>query len=337
LTGLSTGVPIYDFGRTKGRVAEALGRVRESESAERTVRDRIVLGVRRAYYGYLIATGIVRVARESVERLEVHAAQAREMVKRGVRPPIEVPRTEAELTKAKVRLIAAQNSERVARFVLDNAIGETTLGRYDIPEDRAGEVVVGDLKDFLAIALEMRPELAEIRGRVDANQGRLDFATGSYWPAFAGTASVNLRGVGGSGNWMNYDAGFMLVWPLFEGNLYKKQAEEARARLRSLDATREELRQRIELEVRAAYATLLSAEEQITAAKAAAFHAEENLKLATARFRAGLAQIIELADGEELHTAAQATFVKSIYDYKIAAADLERAVGRRLPTRPKPN
>ena len=177
----------------------------------------------------LVARAIVRVAKESVDRLAVHAAMADEMVKRGVRNPIEVPRTQAELAKARGRLIAADNEERVARVVLDNAIGERTAGKYELADDRTEWRVLGSLPDFVDIALRLRPELAELRGRVDANLGRLEEARGGYFPTLSATASANLRGVGGFGNWFNYDAGLVLTWPIFEGYLYQKTTEATKA------------------------------------------------------------------------------------------------------------
>jgi outer membrane protein len=329
----TTGIPIWDFGRTRGRVREAEGSLRESEAFERTQRDRVVLGVRRAYYGALVANALVRVARESVARLEVYAAQANEMVQRGVRPPIEVPRTQAELARARARLILARNDAVVARQVLDNAIGVRTTGRYELVDDRQETRVVATLEELLPIAMDARPEIAEHRGRVLANEGQLETATSQYYPILSGTAGINVRGVGGFGSPMNYDAGMLATWPLFDGYLAKRQADEARARRRGLDWSLEELRQRIELEVRSAYAVLQTAGESIAAARLAAYHSEENLKLAVARFRQGLSQIIELADAEALFISAQADVVRAIYDYKIADANLERAVGRRLPRR----
>jgi outer membrane protein TolC len=242
-----------------------------------------------------------------------------------------VPRTQAALAQARGRLIVAQNDEQVARVVLDNAIGAETSTKYQLVDDRTEWRLGGTLENFLALAMSLRPELAELRGRLGQVEGRLEWARGGYYPALAGTASVNARGTGGAGNFFNYDVGALMVWNIFEGYLYRNQVQEANERMKSLNWSGVELQQRIELEVRAAHAQLQSAAESIAAARVTAMHAEENLKLATARFRSGLAPIIELADAEELQVTAAAALVRAIYDYKIAAANLERAVGRRLP------
>lgn len=332
ISGISSGIPIADFGRTHGRVRSAQGLVQESEAAEATARQRLVAGVARAYYGALAARALVQTAQQSVERLTVYAAQAEEMVRAQLRNPIDVPRAQAALASARGRLLTLRNDERVALAVLENAIGARALGRYDLVEDTSDWRVLGSLQAHLAAALRIRPELAELRGRLVAASGRLETARGGYYPSLGGTASVNGRGTGGFGNYFNYDAGLLFVWPLFEGYRSREEALQATARWRALDATEQGLLQRIELEVRTAHARLQAAAESITASRATARHAGENLRLARGTFRAGLASILVLADAEELFTTASVSSVRARYAYKLAAADLERAVGGRIPT-----
>ena len=334
LAGLSLSLPLHDFGRTKGRVQEAEGRTFESAAAEQTAREQILVGVRRAYYRVLGAQAIVRIEEESVARLSVHAETALAMVGGGLRTPIEVPRTKAELARAQARLIGARNAVKVARVVLDNAIGERTEGRYRLADARGEAQVAGTLEALLAMGRQHRPELVELRGRRTSTLGRLQWARGNYYPSISASASVNVRGVGGFGNGFNYDAGLVLSWRVFDGYLYRSEVLATKARLRNLEAARDELRQRIELEIRRAHADVETLAEAIPVVRAAERFARENLRLATARFRGGLSPIIELADAEALFATAQANVIRALHEYQIAAATLERAVGRRLPTGP---
>lgn len=332
MTGFSTAVPIHDFGRTRGRVNEALSNVKEGEATERTVRERIIFAVRRAYYGVLVSRSAVRVAKEAVERLTKYAAQAQEGVKQGLRRPIEVPRTQAELARARVRVVGAENEEKIAWVQLGNALGEQVEGRFDLFNDASvNDKMNAPVEALLVKAYNVRPELEEQRHRIRAMEGRVESARGNYYPTLSLSATVNLRGTGGVGNYLNFDGAVLLSWPLFEGNLFKKQEEEARARLRSLDAATEEIRQRIEFEVRTAHAQVKSAEEFIRAAQAAFAHAKENQRLATESFTRGLTTVVELADAEELYLVSELGVIRSTFELRLALTNLERAVGEAVP------
>lgn len=335
LAGISTNIPITDFGRTQGRVRAAQGALLEREASGLTVRQRVIAGVQRAYYGVLAARAIVGVSAQSVTRLTVYAREAEALVRAKLRAPIDVFRTKAALASARERLIEAQAEEQVARGVLDNALGRRAAAPLEPADDATEWRLATDERALLLLAFHARPELGELRGRLVSMEGRLQAARGGYYPALAGTASVSGRGTGGFGNYFNYDAGALLLWPIFEGYLYRNQALEASAHLKGLGFSGRELLQRIEMEVRTAHALLDTAEQLGAAARAAAVHADENLRLARARFRAGLSPILELADAEELFISAHASVFRAHYDYKIAAANLERAVGRRLPVRPR--
>ena len=332
MTGFSTAVPIYDFGRTRGRVNEALSGVKEGEATERTVRERIIFAVRRAYYSVLVSRGAVRAAEEAVERLAKYAAQAQEGVKQGLRRPIEVPRTQAELARARVRVVAAQNEVKIAWVQLSNALGEQVEGRFELFNDaNVNDRVDAPVESCLVKAYNARPELAEQRHRIQAMHGRVESTQGNYYPTLSASAAVNLRGTGGVGNYVNFDGAVLLSWPLFEGNLFKKQEEEARARLRSLDAATEEIRQRIEFEVRTAHAQVKSAEQFIRAAQAAFSHAKDNHRLATESFTRGLTSVVELADAEELFLVSELNVIRSTFDVRLSLTNLERAVGEPVP------
>jgi outer membrane protein TolC len=68
--------------------------------------------------------------------------------------------------------------------------------------------------------------------------------------------------------------------------------------------------------------------ERIKANEAAAAAAKENLDLANGRYQVGVGSIIEVTDAQTLYTDAQTTYIRAIYDYKIADAQFTRALGK---------
>jgi outer membrane protein TolC len=49
--------------------------------------------------------------------------------------------------------------------------------------------------------------------------------------------------------------------------------------------------------------------------------------LARGRYEVGVGSIIEVTEAETLYTDAQTTYIRAIYEYKIADAQLARAMG----------
>ena len=238
----------------------------------------------------------------------------------------------ASFTRPRVRVVAAQNEVKIAWVQLSNALGEQVEGRFELFNDaNVNDRVDAPVESCLVKAYNARPELAEQRHRIQAMHGRVESTQGNYYPTLSASAAVNLRGTGGVGNYVNFDGAVLLSWPLFEGNLFKKQEEEARARLRSLDAATEEIRQRIEFEVRTAHAQVKSAEQFIRAAQAAFSHAKDNHRLATESFTRGLTSVVELADAEELFLVSELNVIRSTFDVRLSLTNLERAVGEPVP------
>ena len=118
------------------------------------------------------------------------------------------------------------------------------------------------------------------------------------------------------------------VVPIFDGFRTTNRVEESLRNYYVIKDQEELQRQQVALDVEQAYLRLVELQERIKANESAVAAAKENLDLATGRYQIGVGSIIEITDAQTLYTDAQTTYVRSLYDYKIADAQLIRAIGQ---------
>ncbi len=83
----------------------------------------------------------------------------------------------------------------------------------------------------------------------------------------------------------------------------------------------------MELEVRQAYSDYLQTLELIEAQKKTVEEAEESLRLAVARFRAGTGTQLDVLSAQTALTEARSNEIQALHDYNVAVATLERVTG----------
>jgi outer membrane protein len=105
--------------------------------------------------------------------------------------------------------------------------------------------------------------------------------------------------------------------------------EESKANLNVLTANEESLRQTVFLDVQQAYLNLKQAEDSIPTAELGVKQAEENFDIANGRYAAGVGNPIEVTDAEISLLSAKLSHIQALYDYKVAQASLEKAMGVR--------
>ena len=127
-------------------------------------------------------------------------------------------------------------------------------------------------------------------------------------------------------------AGFTISLPIFQGFSRQRQVAEAQVRLEDFDLSlrEQELALRADIAttlatVRAAYQAALIEEQNQTAA-------DEQLRLATERFRVGLADFLELLEAVTLKVEADREQIAAIFAYHDSLANLEAVVGTSLRT-----
>jgi len=322
---------ILDFGKTSSQVDISKYNLEASRSDLEATQDAIILSVKQAYYGVLQARRNRDVAADVIKQFELHLEQAKGFYDVGTKAKIDVIKAEVDLSNAKLSLINAENAFKIAWVTLKNAMGvpDAPEGTYTIEETLSFQKYEITVEDAIARAFANRPDFKSVTAKRQAAETNISFARSGYYPELSGNANYNWTGESASTMDHGWSAGVVLTVPLFSGFLTSHQVAEAKANLYVLKANEESLRQQIQFEVRQAFLNLQAAEASISTAELAAEQAKENLDLANGRYAAGVGSPVEVSDAFATYVTAQANYIGSLSNYKIAQANIEKAMGER--------
>ena len=76
-----------------------------------------------------------------------------------------------------------------------------------------------------------------------------------------------------------------------------------------------------------------STEQMISSTKTAVEEGQENFRIASLRYRAGVGTNIDVLDAETELANARNRYVDALYDYNVSVATLEQAIGIPVETR----
>jgi len=323
---LSLSQNLYDFGKTATQVKIQEFKRDSSRSDLDSIRTEVIFGVKQAYFELLRAGRNRDVSRETVEQFRHHLEQAGAFFDVGLKPKFDVTKAEVDLSTAKLNLIKAENAFRLARVTLNNAMGLPEAPDYEVEDRLSSQQQDMDLEEAIRKAYERRPDLKAMAMKRKSLEQSIELVRKDYYPSLTGSA-----GYGWGGGDFPLDRGWSfgaeVSIPLFSGFSTQYEIAEAQANLDVLTANENLLRQAIDQDVRQAWLSLREAAERSVAAELTVRQAIENLELANGRYASGVGSPIEVTDALVAASNAKLSEISALYDYKIALAGLERAVG----------
>ena len=319
---------IYDFGRTSNTVKINRENAKANEQDLVTAKQTVILNVQQAYFGVLQTQRLVEVAKDVVSQTQQHLEQAQGFYQAGTRPKIDVTKAEVDLANAQLALIQASNNFAVAQVTLNNAIGFTQPITFPVEDILGFAPREYQLEDIVKTAYEQRPEILQIKAKQRSQEAAVDLARSSYYPILSGNAQYLMRGYH-MPNDMTWDMffGATLSIPIFSGFSSSNQVAEQRANLKNLISQEETLKLNIRLEAEQAYLSQKQATEQVRVTEKAVGQAQENYDLASGRYQVGVGSPLEITDAEVQLANAKANNIQALYNYKVAVAKIERAMG----------
>ena len=324
---------LYNFGKREGNVQAARETLDATKQDYGTTTQDTVLSIKQSYYIYLASQALVKVRQDTVRNRELLVRQARGFYEVGTRARIDVARAEANLYTARADLIAAENGVKIAWVTLRNAMGSPRLPEQPVAEDSPEVELSMNLAGARNAAFEARTELKSFDAQRRASDQLIAVARRSHLPDIIFDSSYGRRHVSDQSGLNTFplqptwSAQLSLNIPIFDGFRTTNRVEETLHNYYNVKAQEEDRRQSIALEVEQSYLRVVESQERILATDSAAKAAKENLDLAQGRYQVGVGSIIEVTDAETLYTDAQTTYIRTVYDYKIADAQLARAMG----------
>lgn len=315
----------YGYRAARANEAGAQARIRAADA-------EVVLEVKRAYLGALLADAVVDAEQEAVGLAKEHLVRVQALFARGVVSNHEVLRAQVQIEGIGPALIQARTGARLTR--------ERLLTLLDLPP---AEVVLTDALDYRAEpvdpealerqAHDARPEILDLRERrTMAEMGR-KAARAAFFPQIGlfGQYETNHGGFFPplDRQWVSgYTAGVSVDFLLFEGLSGEARVAQARAAEEEVGQGLSELEDGVSLEVRRWVGELQAAEQSIAAQERVVDLARRNLDAVTLRYGAGQATHLDVLDAQTELTRARVGLAQARHDALVARAELERSCGR---------
>ncbi|MCC6857304.1 MAG: TolC family protein [Bryobacterales bacterium] len=302
--------------------------VKAARSESEAVRDEVAALVARAYMAALRADAQLEAAQANVKLAEALLSLAENQRTAGTGTGIEVTRARNQLANQRQRLLVSENERNRARWQLlramdvdlDTALELTGRLEYTPPETTSVE-------QSLKTALESRADWKAQARRME--RARLNHSAVKYerLPSLVGFADYGSIGSSLDRTLPTRTYGVSLRVPVFDGGRRDARRGESASEMRQETIRERDLRRQIELEIRTALDNLASAESQVKVAEEGLGLSEQELAQAQRRYKAGVANSLEVTDAQTRFERAQDNRIAALFNYSQARIDLAQAMG----------
>ena len=315
-----------ELSRTKADIASA-------EAGELEQRFNAALETESSYYDVLVNQELSRVNRERAERAREGLGVARARVSSGAAVQTDSLQLVLELVRAQVDSLRQHNALRTAQLELGRRVGAD--GPVDaVPLDTmpAAPLPV-TLPQALQIALDQGPQYRAARANENSAAAALHAQRGDYLPVLSVGGlhqRYDTRIFPGAANISSVT--FSLSFPLWNNGQREIEVSRARVNRDVARAIREDLERVVRRDVTASYDGYQVTAAAVELALVAVTVASQTYRMQELRYRSGASTILDLLDAQVDLAEAEAGLVQSRYLNRLALAQLEAILGRRLFT-----
>ena len=314
-----------------GSIEEARSSQAQLDSAEfgaRDARELVVLVIVSNYLLVIADQSEVESATSQRDTAKALFDQASDQKTAGLASAVDVLRAQVQLQAREQKVISARNDLAKEKLVLARAIGLPLGQQFEITTQVPyHELTPSGLNEAIESAYGSRPDFQGQVRSVRAAELAQQAALAERYPSIEADVDYGLSGATPGSSHGTVDAEVSLRIPVFQGNRVHGDVLREEAAVTREKQLLEDLRARIDQEVRDAYLDLASASEEVSVEKSAVTLATENLEQSRDRFSSGVTDNVEVVQAQDALAVANDAYIASLYSYNIAKISLARATG----------
>lgn len=333
--------PLWTFGKISENMKAATHGVEADKAKKQQKGNEVALEVKKYYYGVLLARELQTVIAE----LQIYMTNGKEKIRKLIENDIpsgdemdlyKIDAYSGALHKFMEEAIKGEKLALAAlktRMILaDNVDVDVSTERLKMDAEK-----IPDIESFIEKARLQRPEFKQLKEGLAARTSLVDAAKAAYYPDIflAGLLSWayadqrdRIKNPYISDNFKHTYGGVALgiKWHFDFGIIGSKVSAE-QAQLNRLQSTNLYAETFIPLQVRKAWLEMQEAEKVVVATQNAYMSAKKWGATALANFDFGIGNPRDIFDAIEVYGKMKADHYQAIYNYKIARASLEYAIG----------
>jgi len=330
--GVAAALDLFTGGRRGAQRSAADAFSRAADAGMISQQYATILTAKTGYFDVLRARELVRVARESIAQTGLGLAYARDRAAAGTATRSDVLRAQLALATARRQWLAAEDTLGMSSAALGRLVGAD--GPVDAEPATTLDptpLALGD-SALLALAPTTAPVVVSADAQASASTANVRASKTEYVPTIT---------LGAGYNWANASqvpgglrAGWIVTvgtsFPLFNGFVREATITQAEAAADFAMATSADAKRFTRAEAQRLIGSLHVAEHDIALAGESVRLATEDLRVILARYRAGIATILDVLTSQAALVQAELDLVSAHFNYQLSRASLEALLGRDL-------
>ncbi|MGO9776434.1 MAG: TolC family protein [Terracidiphilus sp.] len=301
---------------------------RAAHFVKMSARGEVVQQVASAYLHAIAASSEVDNAKALEAADQVLVRHAHEAHEAGVAANLDELRARVQLQAQQQALLAAQNALEKNLILLKREIG-IDPGQRIVLTDPApySDLAAQTPEELRAIAYKNRQDYQTLQNQAVEMKAIYAAYRSQRLPSLSFGGYYGVSQVGGAGSHGNFAAVGTLSLPLFREARLRGDTEAAQAQLDAVNAQLDDLRGRIDQQVRSALLDVTATAKLVEVARSNVDLATRALSDETDRVNAGVDDNLPLVTAQATLAAAESNLVESLYQYNFSKLSLARAAG----------
>jgi TolC family type I secretion outer membrane protein len=301
--------------------------------------NQIASNVKTQYYNLLRAIRLKEVTDEQVKLSEEQLRRSQSMYEIGSVAKIDVLQARAQLGQVRITLLNQQKAVTQTKANLNNVMGVDVHTPINPVDPIAGNTLAMmspmSLQEATSLAFQQNPSIQRDTGGIQAANLQTKQARGGLWPTVSAGVTYSRNGValrdvyGNYGNNWNLGLNINVRLPILNGTQTYANIQSSHAQRMIAEETLNQTKRTTLLSIRQ---SLLDLETSILVTKLSNENivaSDEGLRLAEERYRVGSGTLLDVFNAQVTLAGAKSNLVIAQYDYLIAQATLDQALGRK--------
>jgi outer membrane protein TolC len=302
--------------------------LKSADFSSKDARELVVLVIVSNYLLVIADQSEVESATAQRDTAKALFQQASDQKTAGLASAVDVLRSQVQLESREQKLISAQNNLLKQKLVLARAIGLPLGQQFEITTQVPyQELTTSSLDEAIQSAYRGRADFLSQVSQVRSAELARKAASAERYPSIGAETDYGLSGVNPGTSHGTVDAAATLRIPVFQGGRVHGDVLRADASLAEEKHRLEDLRVKIDQEVRDVYLDLEADAQEVSVEKSAIALATQTLDQSRDRFSSGVTDNIEVVQAQDALAIATDAYIASLYSYNLAKISLARAIG----------